>query len=136
MRCSMRSLVLFSAVAALAGCTTAPPQDQRAAAQQELAHLLAGKVAGAPVECIPNYHTTARSVITPTAIAFEASPGKVYVSNTVGSGCEGIGGPAYSLTTVQHGSSTACAGDVVQIRDLQAGTMAGSCSLTQLVPYT
>ena len=132
----MRKLVLLSAGAALAACTTAPPQDQRAAAQQQLAQLLAGKVAGAPVECIPNYHTSSPSVITPTAIAFQATPGRIYVSNTVGSGCEGVGGPAYSLATTQHGTSTLCAGDLVQIRDLQAGTMAGSCSLTQLVPYT
>jgi hypothetical protein len=132
----MRKLVLLTAGAALAACTTAPPQDSRAAAQQQLAQLLAGKVAGAPVECIPNYHSSSPSVITPTAIAFQATPGRIYVSNTVGSGCEGVGGPAYSLATTQHGSSTLCAGDIVQIRDLQAGTMAGSCSLTQLVPYT
>ena len=133
----MRKLVLLTAGVALTGCTTAPPpQDSRAAAQQHLAQMLAGKVAGAPVECIPNYQASAPSVITPTAIAFQATPGRIYVSNSVGSGCEGIGGPSYSLATTQHGTSTLCAGDIVQIRDLQAGTLAGSCSLTQLVPYT
>jgi hypothetical protein len=135
MRFNMRKFAVLIAGAAIAGCTTNPPQADMAAAQQHLAQLLAGKAPGPVVECVPAYHANASSVITPQALAFEPNPGRIYVSSTAGSGCEGVGGPNLSVVSNSHGSSL-CAGDVVQIRDLQTGLMAGSCALRPFVPYS
>ena len=132
----MRKFALLIAPAAVAACTTSPPQDERLAAQQHLNQLLAGKVAGGPIQCIPDYHTSSPSVITPDALAFQPNPGRIYVSSTAGSGCEGVAGQTYSLVTTSRGPSGLCAGDAVQIRDLHTGVMAGACTLSPFVPYT
>ncbi|MGZ2411919.1 hypothetical protein ACUXST_001340 [Sphingomonas sp. F9_3S_D5_B_2] len=131
----MRTIALLIAGATLVGCTTATSQPDSAAAQQRLDQLLAGKVVGPPVDCIPAYLKNTGTVITPRALAFEAS-GRVYVSSTAGSGCEGVSGQNYSLVTTTHGPSGLCAGDIAQLRDLQTGVTAGSCSLSPFVPYS
>jgi hypothetical protein len=122
-------------VLALAACTAAPPPPQAAVAQHQLNALLAGKVAGPPTECIPTSQASSHSLISPGAIAFSTNPGKVYVSNVAGSGCEGLSDPRYSLVSTSHGSSL-CSGDVVQVRDLQTGVMVGACSLGPFTPFT
>jgi hypothetical protein len=123
------------AVAALAACTTAPPPPEGVVAQNRLNTLLAGKIAGPPAECIPTVQAGSPSFIAPGAIAFSSNPGKVYVSDVRGSGCEGLASPRYSLVSTSHGSSL-CSGDIVQVRDLQTGVMVGTCSLGAFTPYT
>ncbi|HEY7959849.1 MAG TPA: hypothetical protein VID20_07310 [Sphingomicrobium sp.] len=122
------------AVLALAACTTAPPTPEAAVAEHQLNSLLAGKVAGAPTECIPTFQSNSASLIAPGAVAFVPNPGKIYVSNITGSGCEGLANPRYSLVSTSHGSSL-CRGDIVQVRDLQTGVMVGACSLGAFTPY-
>jgi hypothetical protein len=123
------------AALALAACTTAPPAPEAAVAQQNLNTLLAGKVAGPVTECIPTFQSSSPSMIAPGAIAFTGNPGKIYVSDVAGTGCEGLANPRYSLVSTSHGSSL-CRGDVVQVRDLQTGVMVGACSLGAFTPYT
>jgi len=123
------------AVFAVAACTTAPPPPEAAVAEHHLNSLLAGKVAGPATECIPTFQANSPSLIAPGAVAFVPNPGKVYVSNVAGTGCEGLANPRYSLVSKSHGSSL-CAGDVVQVRDLQTGVMVGACSLGAFTPYT
>jgi hypothetical protein len=120
---------------ALAACTAAPAPPEAAVAEHQLNALLAGKVAGPPTECIPTTQASSHSLISPGAIAFSSNPGRVYVSNVAGSGCEGLSDPRYSLVSTSHGS-TLCSGDIVQVRDLQTGAMAGACSLGPFTPYT
>jgi len=123
------------AVLALGGCMAAPSPPDAAVAQHQLDSLLAGKVAGPPTECIPTTQASSHSLISPGAIAFSTNPGRVYVSNVAGTGCEGLVDPRYSLVSTSHGS-TLCAGDIVQVRDLQTGAMAGACSLGVFTPFT
>ncbi|MGN6849553.1 MAG: hypothetical protein ACTHJK_08795 [Sphingomicrobium sp.] len=123
------------AVAVLAACTTAPPPPDAVVAQNNLNTLLAGKVAGPSTECIPTAQSGSPSFIAPGAIAFSSNPGKVYVSDVRGSGCEGLANPRYSLVSTSHGSSL-CSGDIVQVRDLQTGVMVGACSLGTFTAYT
>lgn len=130
-----RIVFLIAGAAALTGCTMGPPQGDAMAGQQQLAQLLAGKVAGPRVECVPTFHAGSGTVLTPQAIALDVNPGLTYVSNTAGSGCEGIVGTRYSLVTTSHGTTGLCAGDQVQIRDLQTGLFAGACTLEPFVPY-
>jgi hypothetical protein len=133
----MRKLTFILAGAALASCTTAPTNSaNNAYAQQQLAALLAGKVAGPPVDCLPQYQSNMSSTITPQAIAFTANPSRVYVNNIAGTGCGGLSDPTYTLVTTSHGTSGLCRGDAVKIIDRQAGTMMGSCLLGSFVPYT
>jgi hypothetical protein len=131
----MRTLILLVAGAALVSCTTAPPMTD-ATSQQRVAALLAGKVAGPPVDCIPHYQTNATAVITPNAIAFDVSRSQVYVTSTVGSGCEGLSNPMYTLTSTSNGPGGLCRGDIVKVIDPQTRMMVGSCSLAAFVPYT
>lgn len=123
------------AVAALAACTSTPPPPDSVVAQNKLNTLLAGKVAGRPTECIPTTQAGSPSFIAPGAIAFTRDPGKVYVSDVRGTGCEGLANPRYSLVSTSHGSNL-CSGDIVQVRDLQTGAMVGACSLGEFTPYT
>jgi hypothetical protein len=130
----MRTFPIIAAAVAIAGCTAAPPVPEGAQADHRLQAMLAGKVAGPPVSCIPGYNSAhATSVIAPGAIAFQVNPGLVYVSNVDGSGCENSSGPNYSLVTKSYGSL--CSGDQVQIRDLQTRALVGACSLAPFVPY-
>ena len=122
-------------VLALAACTAGPPPPEGVMAQQQLNVLLAGKVAGRSTECIPTMQANSPSFIAPGAIVFSPNPGRAYVSNVAGTGCEGLANPRYSLVSSSHGSSL-CAGDIVQVRDLQTGVMAGACSLGPFTPFT
>lgn len=124
-----------AALMGLASCTTAPPQQTSLQAEQQLQRLLAGKVAGPSTSCIPDYHASASSLVAANAIAFRVNPGLVYVTNTANSGCEGLTNPRYALVVTSHGPSGLCSGDIVQVRDLQTGTMIGSCSLSEFTPY-
>ena len=132
----MRNLTFLAAGLALAACTTTPSQDDRTIAQEHLAALLAGKVAGPPMECVHGYEAGAHSLLAPQAIAIDPSPARVYVSSTAGTGCEGITGPSYYFVSKSHGPSGLCAGDIVQIRDFRTRAMVGTCSLAPFIPYT
>ena len=123
------------AVLGLAACTTAPPPPEAAVAQHQLDTLLAGKVAGQPQTCIPTFQSGSPSLIAPGASAFTANPGKIYVSDIRGTGCEGFANPRYSLISTSHGTSL-CSGDIVKVRDLQTGNMIGACSMGTFTPYT
>lgn len=132
----MHRIALVVAGAALASCSTTQgplPSDIRS--QQQLVAMLAGKVAGQPMSCIPEYQSSATSLIAPGAFAFRVNPGLTYVMNTVGTGCEALTNPSYALVVTSHGPNTLCSGDIVQVRDLQAGTLVGACPLGEFTPY-
>lgn len=131
----MRSISLLVGAGILASCTTSPPAPSGMEAQARLQQMLAGKVAGAPMSCIPDYHSSASTLMAPGAIAFRVNPGLVYVMNTAGTGCEGLTNPHNTLVVKSHGPNTLCSGDTVEIRDLQAGMLVGSCLLGEFTPY-
>src|SRR4051794_32372829 len=80
--------MVAAGAAALVGCTQAPA-PQGMVADQKLQAVLAGKVAGPAVSCIPAYQTGNTPVlIAPDALAFRVNPGLVYVTNVQGTGCE------------------------------------------------
>lgn len=124
-----------AALMGLASCTTGAMEPSGLQAQQKLQALLAGKVAGTPTSCIPNYNASASTLLAPDAIAFRVNPALVYVSNTAGSGCQGITDSRLAVVVNSHGPTSLCSGDIAQIRDLQAGTLVGSCSLGEFTPY-
>jgi hypothetical protein len=122
------------AVAALAGCTGTSP-SATIESDTQLQQLLAGKTAGPAQSCIPQRQAgTAASVATASALAFQANPGLIYVSNVQDSGCADADNPNYSLVTTSRGSDL-CSGDRVEVRDLVTRGFHGSCVLSDFVPY-
>jgi len=132
----MRSIALLLVGAAIVGCAaTAAQQPIRTAKdQQRYDQLLAGKVAGPPVSCLPTFHQDDMVVIDEQTVAFRQGSNRVYVNHMQG-GCTNLGG-SYALVTKQFGSAQLCRGDIGQVVDLTNHFTVGSCVFGDFVPYT
>ena len=131
----MRKTILFPALAAaiaaaaLSGPATARP---RLAPEAELASLLAGRTAGAPVDCIDPRVNSETRVIDHTAIVY-GSGRTIYVqrpANARSLDSDDI------LVTRLTGSSQLCNVDVVHLHDRSGGWPRGFVMLERFVPYT
>ena len=136
----MRSIPLLLLGATLVSCTTAPPAPDRSAkSQARYEQLIAGKVAGAPMNCLPSYlSANDMTVIDDSTIIFGrgALSGPVYVAH-MRSPCSGLRGPGpNALVTRQVGASGLCSGDIATVQDTMAHITVGSCSFGDFVPYT
>jgi hypothetical protein len=119
----------------MACATTAAVQPTRSAkAQEQYDQLLAGKVAGKPVSCLPTFNQNDMVVIDEQTIAFRQGRGRVYVNHMQG-GCNNLGG-TYALVTKQFGNAELCRGDIGQVVDLQNHFTVGSCVFGDFVPYS
>jgi hypothetical protein len=127
--------MIAAAAGVLAGCTQAPPAAQGVQANQRLQAILAGKVAGAPRDCIPPTQAGSPSVVTPTEVAYEVNPGLVYVSSVAGSGCENASDPTYASVTRSNGPGL-CSGDRLEIHDPHTRVLIGACTLGPFTPYS
>jgi hypothetical protein len=105
-----------------------------AEAQQELDKALAGRVAGAPVNCLPHYSSDNMQIIDDWTILFKDGR-TVYLQNPRG-GCPGIGSRRNVLVTRLVGSTQLCNGDINHLVDPVSGIGGGSCVFSQFVPYT
>jgi hypothetical protein len=132
----MRGLSLLLVGATVAGCSTPAEQPMRSAkAQQEYQQLIAGKIAGPPVSCLPTYNANDMRVIDEETIAFRLGSNRVYVVHMPG-GCSNLGRPPYTLLTRQVGSSGLCRGDIATVIDPVNGITVGSCVFGDFTPYT
>jgi hypothetical protein len=132
----MRMISALIASAALVSCTTAPPAPTRSAQkQQEFQQLLNGKVAQAPISCLPHYRSGDMRVIDDDTIAFRDGSSRVYVNHMQGGGCTNLGGGSYALVTKQFGSADLCRGDIARVVDTLNGFTVGSCVFGDFVPY-
>lgn len=136
----MRTSALLLIASSLAACSTAPPlagtqAAEAARAQAELQTLIAGKVAGPPVNCLPPGFSSARMrVIDDRTIAFRQA-GRVYVNRLEGAGCARLDGGSTTLVTRTIGPRL-CRGDIGRVVDLRTGAGFGSCVLGDFIPYT
>ena len=131
----MRGISLLLLGAILSSCATAPPQPMRTAAKQhQFEQLLAGKVAGPPVSCLPTFRQDDMVVIDDSTVAFRQGSSRVYVNHMQG-GCNNLGGN-YALVTRTFGGSQLCRGDIGQVVDLTNKFTVGSCVFGDFVPYT
>ena len=132
----MRAIPLLLSVAALAGCSTQPaPATQMAESQAKFQELTAGKVAGAPMNCLPpSVRSRNLEVIDDRTFAYVDSSSRVYVNHVRGE-CSNLGTGFYTLV-VRSGGSGTCSGDIADVADPRTGMTFGSCSLGQFVPYT
>ncbi len=131
----MRGLSLIFTTAILVGCSTAPQPERSARQQARLQELVAGKVAGAPLSCLPNHRADDMVVIDDNTLAFRDGSRRTWV-NTLRGGCSNIGSGNYALVTRQYGGTGLCRGDIAQVADLSNGFTVGSCVLGDFVPYT
>jgi hypothetical protein len=133
----MRGISFLVIGAALVACSTTAAQQQQpirtAKAQKQYDQLLAGKVAGPPVSCLPSYNQNDMVVIDDRTIAFRNGSSRVYVNHMQG-GCSNLGGP-YALVTKTFGSAQLCRGDIGQVVDLTNHFTVGSCVFGDFVPY-
>jgi hypothetical protein len=130
-----RTLGFCLSAAALAACSTAPAEPTRSArAQKELADALAGRVAGKPVSCLPNYRADNMQIIDDWTILFKDGR-TIYLQNPRG-GCPGIGSHRNILVTRLFGTNQLCSGDISHLLDPVSGIRGGACVFSEFVPYT
>ena len=130
----MRGIGLILAASVLASCSTAPePTTRSAQAQRDYERLIADKVAGAPMACLPSYNANDMVVIDERTIAYRPSAGRVYV-NHMRNACTGLGGTT-ALVTRTLGPQT-CSGDIAQVADLSTRMTVGSCVFGDFIPYS
>jgi|tagenome__1003787_1003787.scaffolds.fasta_scaffold20415330_2 hypothetical protein len=132
----MRGISLLLAGAVLASCTTGPgPAPTRTAEKQrEYQSLLMGKVAQAPISCLPHYRSGDMRTIDEETILFRDGTRRVYVAHMQG-GCSGLGRGSTALVTRQFGSADLCRGDIAQVVDTLNRFPVGSCVFGDFVPY-
>lgn len=132
----MRGISLLLLGATLASCTAAAPQPMRSLrAQTQYDQLLAGKVAGRPVSCLPSYKSNDMVTIDDSTVAFKQGSRTVYVNHMQG-GCSNLAGSSYALLTHQFGGSGLCRGDIAQVVDTLNHITVGSCVFGDFVPYS
>jgi hypothetical protein len=132
----MRGIILLVLGGLIASCTTAPSAPTRSArAEQNYQKLLAGKVAQAPVNCLPSYNANDMIVVDENTVAFRVGSARLYLAHMQGP-CNGLspGGP-YALLTRQFGSAGLCRGDIAQVIDTVNHFTVGSCTFGEFTPY-
>jgi hypothetical protein len=132
----MRCISLLVAGAALASCTTAPPAPvmRSAGAQATYERLLAGKVAGPSVSCIPAFNSNDMRTIDAQTLAFRVGGATTYVAR-LSPGCEQLGRGTYTLLTRQYGGGGLCRGQIAQVVDPLNGIGVGSCVIEDVTPF-
>ena len=131
----MRSMSLLTLTVALGACSTTPQQMGRTAeADAHLQKLIAGKVPGEGLACLPHYRAKNMVVIDDNTIVFEDGR-TVYRNDFRGSQCSRLGSGFYALVTRTSGSGL-CNGDIARVVDTSSGMHVGSCVLGDFVPYT
>jgi len=130
----MRAAALLLITIAASACASSAVSEPRTAkAETRLATALAGKVAGAPVKCLPSYRTNDMTIIDDDTILFREGRNLVYRNDPPG-GCSPMGNAGYTLVT-RTITGQMCRGDIVRVVDLTSKITAGSCSLGEFIPY-
>lgn len=134
----MRIIPLVIAGSILASCAYAPPppyMERSPSGQRAYAELVAGKVPQTPISCLPSYNANDQTVIDGRTLAFRVGSRTTYVMH-LSEGCEMLGSGTYALLSRQFGTPGMCRGDIEQVVDTMNHTNVGSCTVTEIVPYT
>ena len=132
----MRRISLLIASSLLASCMAAatPPEGPTPAAAAEYQRLVGGKVAQAPIECLPNYYSNDMRTIDGRTLGFRVGGSRAYIAHLT-PGCDLIGTGNYALLTRQVGGMGLCRGDIEQVIDTSTRMHVGSCTIAEIVPY-
>jgi hypothetical protein len=130
----MRNMSLLIAGAAFAACTASTQQATMSVqAQAKYDSLLAGRVPGKPMSCLPTLQANDMVVIDDNTIAYKAGA-RVYINHPVG-GCPQISQGHSALVSRQYAQTGPCSGDVVEVVDTLSHIAVGSCTLGDFTPY-
>jgi len=127
-----RTLGIVAAASALLLAGTAADARTRLTGEQQLAKLVEGRVAGAPVDCISMSMVGGSTVIDKTAIVYDSGR-TVYVQRPK-VGAESLDDDDILVTELH--SSQLCSIDTVQLRDRNGHFWRGFVGLDKFVPYT
>jgi hypothetical protein len=131
----MRLIFLMAGTAILASCSTGPPAPTRTAQNQHAyEQLLAGKVAEAPISCLPHYRDDDMRVIDDYTIAYRDGSNRTYVTHMLG-GCNNLAAGHYALVTKKYGTADTCRGDIAEVVDVLNRMTVGSCVFGDFTPY-
>lgn len=136
----MRRISVLIAGSILASCTMAPPPPDPAmrspSGERAYQNLIAGKVPGRPLSCLPNYRSNNMTVIDGRNIAFNVGMRTVYLIRLT-PGCDLLsGGGPYALLSRQFGGQGTCTGDIQRVVDTLNHFTVGSCTVAEIIPYT
>ena len=131
----MRLISVLLVGAVLASCTEdQPPPVRSAQAQDHYTMLLAGKVAQAPMTCLPSYRANDMIRIDDDTVVFRDSSRRVYVNHMRGP-CSGLASTSNALVTREYGGLGPCSGDIARVVDTASHMTVGSCAWGEFVPY-
>ena len=131
----MRLISVFLVGAVLASCTEdQTPPVRSAQAQQQYATLLAGKVAQAPMTCLPSYRASDMIRIDDDTLVFRDSSRRVYVNHMHGP-CSGLASSNNALVTREFTGPGPCSGDIARVVETMSHMTVGSCAWGDFVPY-
>ena len=135
----MRTMSLLIAGTILASCTAAPPPQgaplRSPSGQRAYESLVAGRVPGRPLDCLPTYQQNDMSIIDGQSIAFRSTSRTSYLVRLT-PGCELLDAGHYALLSRQFGGAQLCRGDIQQVTDLTNHITVGSCTVAAIIPYT
>jgi hypothetical protein len=134
----MRIIPILIAGSILASCTNAPPPPYMArspSGEQAYQTLLAGKVPGRPIGCLPHYNANDMTVIDGRTVAFRQGSRTTYIMH-LSEGCEPLASGTYALVSKQFGGPGMCQGDIQSVVDTMNRVNVGSCTITDIIPYT
>ena len=129
----MKKAALVLPLAALAVLAVPAHAAPRLSPQAQLDKIIAGRVAGKPVDCIdPRFNTDTR-IIDRTAIVY-GSGRTVYLQ--VPDNARALRDDDVLVTHIRGGSGQLCSIDTVRLHDRSGGWYRGYVGLNKFIPYT
>ena len=130
---SMRMLIplLFLGLAGCSGLGDEPVRTARA--ETRLAQALAGLVPGEPQRCLSRFRRNDQEIVDRGTILYREGRDHVYRNDPLG-GCGSLDPTRTLVVTSFNGEY--CRGDIVRVLDQTTGSIVGSCSFSDFVPYT
>ncbi len=128
----MRYFTIAAAVLGAAAHASPASDAAQAKAEAEITKILAGRVPGKPVSCIPLTNLGPSQTVDRTAIIY--GQGRTLYLNRLPHGCPGL--THFSYPVVKTSLSQLCSTDILTIVDQGSHMTTGSCGLGEFVPYT
>jgi hypothetical protein len=130
----MKTNRLIPAALALGALAVAVPaiaaRDDAARGEAKLAHILDGRTAGKPVQCLDNSQRREMEVVDRTAIVFK--DGDTYYVNRP----NGVGFLTWSdIPVFKIWGSQLCTKDLVHLRESSTGMAGATMVMNEFVPY-
>ncbi len=128
----IRSFLLATAMFGAAAHASPASDAASVKAEAEITRILAGRVPGKPVSCIPLTNLGPSQTVDRTAIIY--GQGRTLYLNRLPNGCPGL--THFTYPVVKTSLSELCSADILTIVDQGSHMTMGSCGLGEFVPYT